>query len=224
MFLPSFLDYSSVALENKLIDVQTNLSLYLKLTKQKHPSFHLDIVATQFAKDHKVMCSLGILETLKIFQKVFGKTKCIQTIHLMLEKEDIIDTLEALATYKFNPNWQYQFFVGQNYLSIFDFLNNENSTVGIWLDKDEVCKTEAQNYLLMTVFAGKSGQHLEESIKQKALEIVRNNPNKNYILDGGWCLDKAYPYPNLQIVSYSFFWKLWENSKKSKIYENNFSK
>jgi hypothetical protein len=47
------------------------------------------------------------------------------------------------------------------------------------------------------------------------LKIVAQNPKKNYILDGGFEVEKNYPnLQNLQIVSYSSFWKLWELDKK----------
>jgi hypothetical protein len=133
----------------------------------------------------------------------------------MQENEDILEALEFLNNYQFNPNWEYQFFVSQRHYKIFKFLNNQQSSVGIWLDKHEICKLETENYLLMSVFAGKSGQKLELEIKTKLLKIVAQNPKKNYILDGGFEVEKNYPnLQNLQIVSYSSFWKLWELDKK----------
>jgi hypothetical protein len=67
-FLPSFLDYSPIALRHKLNDVYKNLNLYLKLINQEIPSFHIDIVAEQFAKDRKVMMRvLEIQNACKLF-------------------------------------------------------------------------------------------------------------------------------------------------------------
>ncbi len=45
------------------------------------------------------------------------------------------------------------------------------------------------NYLLMTVVAGKSGQKLTAQNKQEVLEVVRKNPEIDFIVDGGWSLE-----------------------------------
>ncbi len=81
--------------------------------------------------------------------------------------------------------------------------------------KQKLQTNKKQKVLLMTVFAGISGQKLEEESQKLALEIVKKNPEVDFILDGGWKIEdleiiKKFNLKNVDLVSYSSFWQRFE--------------
>ena len=81
--------------------------------------------------------------------------------------------------------------------------------------KQKLQVNKKQKVLLMTVFAGISGQKLEEKTQKLALEIVKKNPEIDFILDGGWKIEdleiiKKLNLKNIDLVSYSSFWQRFE--------------
>jgi hypothetical protein len=96
--------------------------------------------------------------------------------------------------------------------------------IGTWLDLDQYStetKFEYKDNLLMTVFAGKSGQKLTEEVRTNCLKVVQSNPEISFTIDGGWTvLDQLNELSNeqknkLNVVSYSSFWKEIELMKNS---------
>jgi len=226
MFLPSVLECSEQVVEKKLEmvieKIETVYSL-LKIQKDIPLPFHLDFVLPQFAKDRSVMKSLSPETILGILEKFFSSQRLSLTIHLMGNVQDIFESYKFFNDYSFNPNWQYLIFVDSNYFkswvnSSFANLNLDNLDLGIWYDKGEwenlesfnlnqELEIDCQNYLLMTVLAGKSGQKLTPQIKDLALQKTIQNPNKKFILDGGWSVEEEENISqNTEIVSYTSFW------------------
>jgi hypothetical protein len=91
--------------------------------------------------------------------------------------------------------------------------------IGAWLDLDQYdlnTKFELQDYLLMTVYAGKSGQKLTEEVRLNTLNIIQKNPELSFTIDGGWAINDELKELNLDIknklsvVSYTSFWKEFE--------------
>ena len=62
----------------------------------------------------------------------------------------------------------------------------------------------------MTVVAGKSGQKLTQENRQSALDLVQKFPQKKFLVDGGWSVGWKEDFDNLEVVSYSGFWKEFE--------------
>jgi pentose-5-phosphate-3-epimerase len=194
---------------------------------------HLDFVMEQFAQDRKVMKSYSISSVLEKIDAKMNDKPLILSFHLMGAVEDLYEVYNDIKNVKFNNKWKHIFFVPEKYAQpwkeMLDNKNSQNFEVGIWYDFGQWAKIEGwQNnltpevltiptkypvfkpktsYLLMTVVAGKSGQKLEENVKQKALEVVEQNPQSQFILDGGWKIDNQVSYPkNVAFVSYSGFW------------------
>lgn len=81
--------------------------------------------------------------------------------------------------------------------------------------QQEIESLKQQKVLLMTVFAGISGQKLEKETQKLALEIVQKNLQIDFILDGGWKIEDLETVndlnlKNVSLVSYSSFWQRFE--------------
>lgn len=229
-YLPSTLEYYPDKLKEKLQLVKNNLNLFLATQNPTYqnslPSntqplyFHVDCVLPQFAKDAKVMTGLNLESNFSILSQYFSQKKLQLSIHLMGTLEDILEIQKFLQSYQFNPNWHYTFYLPDNLSNLLLNLKNHNVELGIWLDLGNWSETKivetskfVDKILLMTVKAGKSGQKLESSTSEKALELAQKFPEQNFIVDGGWSLnqpkwvEKLY---NLQIASYSSFWNVFK--------------
>lgn len=222
MILPSLLEYSKPELDSKLDLVLADLTKFKKLTKQPESilSFHLDFVLENFAKNRKVSPSLDLNILLELLELKFSQLNLDLSIHLMGNKTDLKASLKFLSQFELNPNFQARIFVPLEFVPEFEKITNtkKNLTTGVWLDLGEwnqqkIDQADLQDFLLMTVLAGKSGQKLTIETKQKSLEIAKNNKDKNFILDGGWSLQDVDKlsinnnFKQLQLVSYSSFWQ-----------------
>lgn len=216
-FHPSLLEYSQEALISKLKQVNSNIDLFLQLIKAKKLNFHLDMVLEEFARDISVMKSCSPKTVLESLDLVF-KEQCLNlSIHLMGLSTDLKDCYEFFQMKPINKNWQYTVFVPEKFYNFWTTLPYKNLKIGIWYDlKEWEAQTFIKNvpYLIMTVKAGKSGQKLETDIANKSLKIVEDNPLSDFYLDGGWQVDFRYPdLNNLKVVSYSSFWKKFNESQ-----------
>ena len=232
MFLPSLLEYSQLELIKKLELTNCQKSQFLKLTSQKNQiHFHLDFVLKNFAHKRKVEPSLEFVEVCQTLESIFGLQRLNLSIHFMGDFEDVQKQLQVFLnqnTNKYlNKNWIYTLFLPAHLLYQFEKaglikpllnLNSKsfNLSLGSWYDLDqwdqktdfeagfEICNSTWT--LLMTVFAGKSGQKLADNKKQQIFEIAQKNPSQKIIADGGWQLQDKSSLKNLQMVSYSSFW------------------
>jgi hypothetical protein len=216
-FLPSLLEYSPQDLESKLKLICSDKESFLKYQKSEDGKIylHLDFVLPQFALSRNV--EHGNLESIvfESLEKYFADDELYLSIHLMgLEKDlefsfDFL--LDKLSNYVFEYDWVGEIFVSREYVDEFKTIEEcSNFKIGEWLDlgqwdRETVFET-SENYLLMTVVAGKSGQKLLDEDKNSMFEIAKNNPESNFTVDGGWNLESE-PKDNLKIVSYSNFWK-----------------
>lgn len=223
-FLPSLLEYSRKQIENKLDLINNNLEIFSTIQKGQPPTgLHLDFVLPFFAKDRKVMTSLGLETVLETLNQYFKSTELDLSIHLMGTIEDLYNADAFLKNYAFNPNWQYTIYVPKNFTSTFGYHTQifNNVEIGIWLDKNnwdtdviKVNKEQANKFLLMTVVAGKSGQILEPTEILKLQQLCKTYPELHFLADGGWQIDTIINEPNLEIISYTSFWKTFEEKLK----------
>ena len=220
-FLPSLLEYTPQDLETKLKLICANKESFLTYQKSEDGKIylHLDFVLPEFALFRNV--GHGNIESIvfELIEKYFADDQLYLSIHLMgLEKDlefsfDFL--LDKLSNYVFEYDWVGEIFVSREFMDEFKTIEDcSNFKIGEWLDlgqwnKETVFETN-QNYLLMTVVAGKSGQKLLEKDKNLMFEITNNNPESNFTADGGWNLESESK-ENLKIVSYSSFWKGWYN-------------
>jgi hypothetical protein len=227
-FLPSLLEYSRESLNRKLNQVKSRIEDFKEiqnsLTGAGKPgvdlSFHLDFVLPYFAKDRKVMTSLGLESVLNELEQEFSDYKLDLSIHLMGTSEDLFEAHKFLLDYSFKPNWLYTVFVPEKYTSTFWPQTQvfKNYKVGIWHDLNDYSDAKIKhekdilNHLLMTVVAGKSGQKLDTNNQQLCLELCSQFPEKKFIVDGGWGVDFRTSLDNLEVVSYSSFWKAFERN------------
>lgn len=218
-FLPSLLEYSQESLEKRLNLVASSLPKFKQTQgsqNSKQVFFHLDFVLEYFAKDRFVMQSLGLESLLESLKKEFLQIDLNLSVHLMGNSVDLTEIAKLLPGLDFPKNWQLTIFVPPKFVNYFETIKNSNQSVGIWLDLDQWENFDfkeypkVQDYLLMTVLAGKSGQKLLPQTKAEALKMVQNNPNLEFILDGGWSIDFESSLTNLKVVSYSSFWKKFE--------------
>ena len=239
LFLPSLLEYSSESLNRKLLEVKNRLNDFQKIqnplnnTDKKYASkkvnnpvgegslaFHLDFVLPYFAKDRKVMTSLGLESILNELAKLFSDFNLDLSIHLMGTSEDLFEAHKFFLDYSFKQNWKYTVFVPEKYTSTFWPQTQifSNYKVGIWYDLNDYSLNKIEqnkaieNYLLMTVLAGKSGQKLNSSKQQLCLELCAKFADKKFIVDGGWGVDYKNILTNLEVVSYSSFWNKFERN------------
>lgn len=230
MFLPSILEYTNTSLENKLEAIITNTELFKNLAKTTNHELlplHLDFVLTQFAKDRSIMESLSLSTVFKTLELFFKQTKLKLSIHLMGEFEDIMNNFSFFQDYKFSKKWEIEIYVPEKYFipwnkSYCSKSEGGKCSIGIWYDKSEWYESNEKpemlsldslcnNFLLMTVVAGRSGQVLLPEVKDAAIKTIQTMPTKNFILDGGWGIDEDNVFNNTKIVSYSSFWRKFIN-------------
>ncbi len=228
-FLPSLLEYTPQNLEIKLELIKDNLKDFRIIQKSSDNKIHLhlDFVLQQFAINRNIEPSNSLQIVFNMVNKYFGDQKIVCNCHFMGSFIDIMEILTYLktkeATKEFNSNWEYMFYFGKDMIGMIGYFdsmnNNKNLKAGLWLDFDEweILKFSEnffniKNYLLMTVIAGKSGQKLTSNNRSQALEIIKNNSDLNFTIDGGWSvgdelLELDMESKNkLSIISYSSFW------------------
>jgi pentose-5-phosphate-3-epimerase len=219
MILPSLLEYTERDFVSKLDLISNNIIAFKQITAQsnKQISLHLDFVLPYFAEIRNVVPSLHLDFVFKSLQKYLAKLNLNLSIHLMGTKEDIENSYKFFQNFQMPPNFTGIVFLAKPFIKSFqEVLKSKNNLkTGLWLDLQEWTENtnfeqeNIQDFLLMTVLAGKSGQKLELETKQKSLLLAKNNPNKNFILDGGWTmqdLESCKAIKNLNLVSYSSFW------------------
>jgi hypothetical protein len=203
---------------------------------------HLDFVLPEFAASRGVQPGNSPQVVFDLIHQYFQDQKVVCNSHFMGTKSDTYKVIKFFETYNWNQNWEYVFYVGPEFLQEFksgtelsvkqnpvaleqplikgqiivEATNNADLKIGAWLDLDQYSldsKFELQDYLLMTVFAGKSGQKLTEQVRLNTLELVQQNPELNITIDGGWSVADDLQELNLDqknklnVVSYSSFWK-----------------
>jgi len=211
-FLPSLLEYSVEELRRKCLFIQQHKATVLDLTHQQTLSLHLDSVLPEFAKSRAVMTSLSIQTVLDVLAEFFQDQPLILSIHLMGETEDMIDVYKVFEQYNLPKHWQITILVSETSRLVFEtlFANKKHVNVGTWLDLSEWGQYNFQpkkDYLLMTVLAGKSGQIRKDIDKNAVVAIAKKNAESKFIVDGGWLVDEQFHQKNMEIVSYSSFWK-----------------
>lgn len=224
-FYPSILEYSKIQLDNRLTQVSQNLNVFRQIQNPDLDDlnlvkigFHVDVVMTSFAKDRKVMASLRLQTFLETLAKNFPAQSLDLSIHLMGLADDLVEVDKFLRNYNFNPSWNYTIFVPEKFVNSFMYHSQiyPNYKVGIWYDLGEWQESkikqneQIENFLLMTVVAGKSGQKLTQENKQNALSLVQKFGTKKFLVDGGWSVDWNEDFDNLEVISYSGFWKEFE--------------
>jgi pentose-5-phosphate-3-epimerase len=213
IILPSLLEYSQESLISRLDSIFENTESFKQITKQTNSnaySLHLDFVLPQFAKDRSVMTSMS-LDSVFTTLRHFSNKPFHFSIHVMGSVEDLLEAYTFFQTFTWTGPWKITVFVPEKYYTNWHAtIAKENLTIGIWYDVNEWESKRLKpdiSYLLMTVIAGKSGQKLTPEMRVKALKKVRNNPRSRFILDGGWGIDEKEAATNLEIVSYTSFWK-----------------
>jgi pentose-5-phosphate-3-epimerase len=203
LILPSLLEYSTTKLHDRILCLQ-------RLGKQE---MHLDIVCQQFAKDRSVMMSLDVGTVLSNLLFLKGQHIYL-TIHLMGDADDLIKSYHFFQNYHFEPNWEYKIFTPLNMdIAFRAFEANSNVAIGSWFDLHEwsintdFSKYKYRDVLLMTVVAGKSGQVLDNQVKNQAFELAIKNPDLQFIFDGGWNANFKTDVINVDLVSYTSYWK-----------------
>jgi pentose-5-phosphate-3-epimerase len=234
-FLPSLLEYTTQALEDKLQLVKNHLTEFeaIQKTPDDKICLHLDFVLSEFAMSRNVKPGNDPAVVFGLIQKYFRDQQIVCNCHFMGSAKDTAEVLEFFKAYNWNPNWEYILYVGQEFVQEFEKqlklplakglaakLTGVTVKIGAWLDLDQYnldTKFVFQDYLLMTVFAGKSGQKLTEVVRINTLEAIQNNPDVNFTIDGGWAVTDELNKLNfeqknkLNIVSYSSFWKEFVN-------------
>jgi pentose-5-phosphate-3-epimerase len=203
IILPSLLEYSTAKLHERILSLQ-------KMDKYE---MHLDVVSKYFAQDRGIMKSLDektILENLGYLKK----QNLYLTIHLMGNTEDLVNSFHFFQNYQFEPNWEYKIFLPVNTeLAFKTFENQSNVSIGCWFDRDQwststdLSVLSVRDVLLMTVKAGKSGQELTQKSKFEAFQLAEKFPNIQFIFDGGWNSQFKTDLENVDLVSYTSFWK-----------------
>jgi hypothetical protein len=220
MILPSLLQYSSEEIHRKLESITQNKEVFCDLTSQSDPiHLHLDFVLKRFAQSRSVLMSMSPSSVLDIIGEYMSDSKITVSIHLMGETEDLYEAYEFFDAYDFNENWTYILLVPGKFRDHWNTaFEGNNVSVGIWYDLEEWDSAEFEDditYLLMTVYAGKSGQVSVFEDKEKSLSLAHTNPDNTFIVDGGWKLEENNSQENVLIVSHSSFWKAFE-TKTSK--------
>jgi hypothetical protein len=246
-FLPSLLEYTPQDLESKLVLIKNNPIEFQTIQKavDEKIHLHLDFVLPDFASERNVQPGNSPKIVFDLIHKYFHEQKVVCNSHFMGSPKDTSQVLEFFQSYNWNPNWEYILYVGQEFVANFNLFKNSNTSdchlersersylvgentpnktrlkIGAWLDLDQYdikTKFDYQDYLLMTVFAGKSGQKLTPEVRSNCLKVIENNPDINFTIDGGWTvLDELselnFEQKNkLNVVSYSSFWKEFEKT------------
>jgi hypothetical protein len=203
---------------------------------------HLDFVLPEFAASRSVQPGNDPKIVFDLINKYFKDQKIVCNCHFMGTKGDVDIVIKFFETYNWNPNWEYILFVGQEFVTEFEELtlpldkkeSKQDSLatyysnglvakptgvsikIGTWLDFDQYSlqtNFEERDYLLMTVVAGKSGQKLTKEVRLNTLQLIQNNSDTNFTIDGGWAVTDILieltdeQKNNLNVVSYSSFWK-----------------
>jgi len=188
------------------------------MTGQKKLSLHLDFVMKHFAQERSALMSLSIDTVLRVLKEYFHGFELDLSLHLMGETEDLYNSLKSVELYELVDGWQYSLYVPEKYYSNWKSLHlNQAYMAGIWYDLDEWKQAEFHNgsrYLIMTVFAGRSGQKADDKDKNKILEIAKKHPEIDFIVDGGWKIEEDPTMENVRMVSYSSFWSQFGDSGK----------
>jgi len=222
MILASLLEYSPIQLKKKLIKIFSQKKRFLQLQNQslnhKNNSIHLhlDFVLPKFASSRQVMESLSLFSVIEALKKCLEKENLFLSLHFMGEGDDFLAIIRDLQILEIPDNWSLIYFFPENLLPSFHFLPPQN--LGIWLDKNEweiidFNTKKVDHFLLMTVFAGKSGQKLETKIQTLALKTAKQFPEKHFVLDGGWSIEQKVTSKNVDLVSYSSFWREFEQNQ-----------
>ncbi len=213
-FLPSLLEYNTAALDQKIKLISKYETQILKIQQSEIIILHLDFVGPEFAANRGVQPSLQPEDVFPLITQYFDQHRIDLSIHFMATDNDMDNTIDYLipvfSELAFDQEWSGKVFVTKEQTKMLDFLPEiSNFELGEWLDLGEWSNWQLEskkNYLLMTVLAGKSGQKMTPEDQQKAMELAKNNPDSHITLDGGWNLENEL-YDNLDIVSYSSFWK-----------------
>lgn len=211
MIIPSILEYSIISLDQRLSSIVASPILWKKLTKQrdKYLHLHLDFVMQQFAKERGVLMSLQLQTVFGSIREYFHSQKLDVSIHLMGGVIDIADAWKFFEKLDVQINHSLTIYVPSQYTQSWRTFFADKATIGTWYDidewNDETAFNSGENYLLMTVKAGKSGQKLDHLIRHRALTTVQNSPKSNFLLDGGWNIDLSTPN-NTDVISYGSFW------------------
>jgi hypothetical protein len=241
-FLPSLLEYTPAELQAKLELIQKNPAAFQQIQKATDGKIylHLDFVLPEFAAQRNVLPGNGPKVVFDLISKYFGDQAVVCNSHFMGSANDTAEVLEFFQSYSWNPNWEYILYVGPEFVVNFNLFKNSNTRdrhlvqserssvagknipkslslkIGAWLDLDQYdikTKFGYQDYLLMTVFAGKSGQKLTPEVRSNCLKVVEDNPYIKFTIDGGWAVLDELSELNtdqknkLNVVSYSSFWK-----------------
>jgi hypothetical protein len=217
--LPSLLEYNLQNLAKKISIIQSQKQKFLETTNQSIINLHLDFVLPEFAASREVQPSLGLTETINFLADHFEEENLELTVHLMGLQRDMDKSFielqnisqEILPSY----SWKIDVFVDQRlYSSWQQEFQSKNLNVGVWYDLGNWRNqsfSPGMKYLLMTVLAGKSGQELSLEDTLATFETAKNNPESYFVADGGWKVDildtQEKSLENLDIVSYSSFWK-----------------
>lgn len=240
-FVPSLLEYSPRDLQVKLELIKNNLNAFNQIQAGVNDKIylHLDFVLPEFATSRNVQPGNSPKVVFDLIDDYFQGQKVVCNSHFMGSKADTQIVLEFFQNYNWNPNWEYILYVGKEFVNEFESvlpyspsqigyqpLNKgqlpvqvSNLKIGMWLDLDQYdykTKFELHDYLLMTVFAGKSGQKLTDKVRLNTLKIIQNNPEVAFTVDGGWTVvddlkELGLEQKNiLNVVSYSSFWNEFE--------------
>jgi hypothetical protein len=206
---PSLLEYSTESL-NKKINIIINNPEFLKLSRQSIIHLHLDLVMKYFARERSVLASLSLESLVAALLANFPDDKLSLSVHCMGLSDDLQEFYKYLATLKLPDNWSILVYLPVNYATSWqDLFSKSKIKIGAWLDVDELVNFQIQkninDYLLLTVKAGKAGQAKTSKADKLAREIVAKYPNKHFLLDGGWKLGSKGP-SNSEMVSYGSFW------------------
>jgi hypothetical protein len=203
--LPSTLEYSTIAFQQKIDYVSTHTKEFMNVGKQKLLEFHIDLVYPEFAKSRSVMSSINLTNNYNVIRGL--NQKCKVTVHFMGLLDDVASLNSELKKLIMDKNIAFELYLPIN---IDPKMIQSDCIKYHWFDVDQynlIPKYGTPKILLMTVFAGKSGQSLSPENKQKALDIVKSRGVENVIVDGGWVLDDCID--GLRMVSYSSFWKAY---------------
>jgi Ribulose-phosphate 3 epimerase family len=225
-FLPSLLEYSPQNLETKLELIKKYPQVFQIIQKSSDDKqyLHLDFVLPEFAAARDVQSGNSPKIVFDLVTKYFQDQQIVCNCHFMGSANDSTEVLKFFETYNWNPNWKYILYVDPAFVSQFlklgivaKGLQNKttNVRIGTWLDLDQYSldtKFELTNILLMTVYAGKSGQKLTDEVRSNCLKIVKSNSTIDFTVDGGWSVADETIELNkeqiatLNIISYSSFW------------------
>jgi hypothetical protein len=206
---PSLLEYSIESL-NKKISIVKNNPEFLNLSRQSIIHLHLDLVMKYFARERSVLASLSLESLVAGLFANFHNERLSLSVHCMGLSDDLQEFYKYLATLKLPENWSILVYLPVNYATSWqDLFSKSKIKIGAWFDMNELVNFQIQenidDYLLLTVKAGKAGQVKTRKADKLAREIVEKYPNKNFLLDGGWKLGSK-GLDNCQMVSYGSFW------------------